>query len=192
MYRLKSKSNRILTLSACVTALSVMFASTATAQMAGIEACQATQDPAQRLQCYDALFPTSSISMSPKVESVESPTSKIEQAEKNFGDKTAQKKDDLVRPVIIAQKEEKVAKVKVPEITSISQQVSRIDTFGYKKLRVYLKNGQVWEQVGSVTRRPPKVSDKRPLIAEIKTGALGSFSLQFDGRGREIKVKRVR
>lgn len=178
----------------CFVAVSVVSPITAIAQNADqgsqIEMCRTTTDPAQRLQCYDAIFTTTlpGTTLEPKAKvAVPDP---VVIATENFGQRT--NTNDLVRPVEKPVKKRKVAKVKPPKVTSISEEVSKIDTFGYKKLRITLANGQVWEQVGSVTQRTPKLSKKRPLIAEIREAALGSFSLQFDGKGRAIKVRRVR
>jgi len=168
--------------------------------------CQEISDPERRLRCYDGLFakpvqnttPSTTpefeevapfvVTLPPKPVAPPTPTPAPAPAPsvESFGERN--KSDALTRPV--ASKQGKAAAPK--KITSLTQRVAKLDMFGYKKLRITLENGQVWEQIGSVTNRPPKMSSKRPLVAEIKEAALGSFSLQFNGKGRAIKVKRVR
>ena len=167
--------------------------------------CQDISNPQERLSCYDNLFAAPDLkivpSTSPKSEEAapaEIPSPKPAPLPKSapvpsvesFGERG--KNDELTRPVAPKPTAKKSVKLAPKEITSLTQQVAKIDIFGYKKLRITLENGQVWEQIGSVSHRPPKMSSKRPLIAEIKKAALNSFSLQFNGKGRAIKVKRVR
>lgn len=180
-----------------------ILSQTADAQIA--KDCQAISNPQDRLSCYDNLFskpvpnalpsttpnseeaaPTEILSPKPAPLPTSAPVPSIE----SFGERG--KSDELTRPVAPKPTTKKIVKSAPKEVTSLTQQVAKIDIFGYKKLRITLENGQVWEQIGSVTNRPPKMSSKRPLIAEIKEAALGSFSLQFNGKGRAIKVKRVR
>ncbi len=166
------------------------------AQPLTLSDCQAMADPALRLQCFDTLFakttPAPVNEPAPVIEKetvVPVPAVTVPKPE-NFG-KRETTADDLTRPVIKPEKKRALAKAKPPEISSISERVAKIDIFGYKKLRITLENGQVWEQIGSVTNRPPKMSKGRPLTAEIRKAAFGSFSLRFDGKGRSIKVRRV-
>lgn len=206
-YRPKHKERNLL-LSAALISASLCMTSNAFSQDSAViptvANCTAIENPTLRLECFDRLFTdnASTESSSAEVEEtapfITSPPETSETMEEIFGDKTKSsdfgdrsKKDELTRPVISPRAAEKIAKAQPPKIKSITQRVTKIDTFGYKKIRVTLENGQVWEQVGSVTRKPPKLSSKRPLVAEIRRAALNSFSLQFDGKGREIKVKRV-
>jgi len=180
----------------------------AVAQTQTAQNCQDISDPELRLSCYDNLFaqPTSNTTPPPMTNKPadavpvlvtpprEVPSALPPAAPKpnvdSFG--VRNKNDVLTRPVAPKRTAKRSIKTAPEEITSLTQKVAKLDMFGYKKLRITLENGQVWEQIGSVTNRPPKMSSKRPLIAEIKKAALGSFSLQFNGKGRAIKVKRVR
>ncbi|MEP3654588.1 MAG: hypothetical protein ABJO36_06805 [Litorimonas sp.] len=177
-------------------AMASLFALPVTAlAQSSVNECQKIQDPGLRLECFDALFETKSSDLPTKTEPIASEPEIFETVTitpdiDNFGERQA--KDDLTRPIEKPTKSGKIAKAKPTRVTSISQAVTKLDVFGYKKLRITLENGQVWEQVGSVTQRPPKLSSKRPLIAEISEAALSSYFLQFNGKGRAIKVKRVR
>jgi len=77
------------------------------------------------------------------------------------------------------------------EVSNISLEVRKMTEFGYKKTRFFMKNGQVWETTGTTRIRVPKKKDG-PIIAEISKAALGSFVLQLNGKGSDIRVKRVR
>lgn len=79
----------------------------------------------------------------------------------------------------------------VNEVSNISLEVRKMTEFGYKKTRFFMKNGQVWETTGTTRIRVPKKKDG-PIIAEISKAALGSFVLQLNGKGSDIRVKRVR
>ncbi len=202
------RKERNLILSATLISASICMTSNAISQDSAVVPtvanCQTIDNPTQRLECYDRLFTNdasnagSDAEVERTVPFITSPLEKTETMEEIFDDKTKtsdfgdrSKKDELTRPVISPREAEKIAKAQPPKIKSITQRVTKIDTFGYKKIRITLENGQVWEQVGSVTQRPPKLSSKRPLTAEIRRAALNSFSLQFDGKGRAIKVRRV-
>lgn len=155
-----------------------------------IDECQSISNAALRLVCFDTLFskdlPSPVIEPETQVVVPDTPSTTSEYFGKNV------EENDLLRPVREPENKEAVKKAKAAEVTSLSEPVSKIDMFGYKKIRVTLENGQVWEQVGSVTRRLPKMPDRGVLTAEIRKGALNSYSLQFDGKGRAIKVRRVR
>lgn len=182
------------------TTISVPIVATAqsTNQRTSIRDCQSMDDAALRLQCFDNLF---SLNTSPPATNTEAATTPPEPrvyvpetpkppALENFGERSG--KDDLTRAVEKPAKSRTKSKTTPLRVTSITDTVSKIDVFGYKKLRITLANGQVWEQIGSVTQKVPKLSSKRPMKAEIREAALGSFSLQFNGKGRAFKVKRVR
>ncbi len=177
--------------------LPIVAAAQNTNQVTSINDCQIMDDAALRLQCFDTLFATKTFTPEADIEAVTtSPKVTIPVAStpkpviEGFGDRSG--KDDLTRAVKKPAKSRAVATLAPSRVTSITDTVSKIDVFGYKKLRITLANGQVWEQIGSVTQKAPKLSSKRPMKAEIREAALGSFSLQFNGKGRAFKVKRVR
>jgi len=77
-------------------------------------------------------------------------------------------------------------------IKKVKYDIKNIQTFGYKKKRIFLQNGQVWEQTGSRDIRIPKVRNGFANQAHITEASLGSFLLRVNGRGTAIRVKRVR
>jgi len=135
--------------------------------------CQDIPNPQERLSCYDNLFAAPVLNTAPPAMSKSEeaapaeilspkpaplPTPAPVPSVESFGERG--KSDELTRPVAPKPTTKKSVKSGPKEITSLTQQVAKIDVFGYKKLRITLENGQVWEQIGSVTNRPPKMSSK--------------------------------
>ncbi len=78
------------------------------------------------------------------------------------------------------------------EVKQINLEIVKLQTFGYKKTRLFMSNGQVWEQLDAIDLKIPKIRESNRPVAEIRKGALGSFNMQINGSGRAVKVKRVR
>ena len=69
----------------------------------------------------------------------------------------------------------------------ISSAVSAVQRGGDRLLQITLENEQVWRQVDLESFRV-RAGDS----IEIKAGALGAYYLRREGKGRTIRVKRVR
>jgi len=82
--------------------------------------------------------------------------------------------------------------VKKAEITELEASIRKTQTFGYKKTRFFLDNGQVWEQIGTYDVRVPKKRNGIGPTAVIQKASLGSFILRINGKGSAVRVKRVR
>lgn len=78
------------------------------------------------------------------------------------------------------------------KIKNVTLDIRKVSEFGYKKNRFFMTNGQVWEQIGTVKVRIPKVKNGKLNKAEIRKAAAGSFLLQINSSGAAIRVKRVR
>ncbi len=87
---------------------------------------------------------------------------------------------------------EKPGKLGIDDVDSVELTIKNTTTFGYKKTRFFLTNGQVWEQVGSDEIRIPRVRDGIPNTVSIRTASLGSYLMQINDRGRAVRVKRIR
>ena len=74
------------------------------------------------------------------------------------------------------------------DIEAVTLQIARINRGAYDKLTIYFRNGQVWRQIDSEIVRLR--SSNPPRTATIRRAALGSYLLQFDDRGRAIRVRR--
>ncbi|HBJ92411.1 hypothetical protein [Ponticaulis sp.] len=74
------------------------------------------------------------------------------------------------------------------DIEAVTLQIARINRGAYDKLTIYFRNGQVWRQIDSEIVRLR--SSNPPRTATIRRAALGSYLMQFDDRGRAIRVRR--
>ena len=74
-------------------------------------------------------------------------------------------------------------------VERVAIEIERIRELAYNRHRFYMANGQVWEQSGA-----GRISydDDGPNFAEIRRAALDSYLMQINGRGRAIRVQRVR
>ncbi len=79
-----------------------------------------------------------------------------------------------------------------PQVKEVTLDIAKTTEFGRGKTRFFLANGQVWEQTNAEKFRIPKVRNGRLNQAEITKASFGSFNLRVNGKGRAVKVKRVR
>jgi len=86
----------------------------------------------------------------------------------------------------------KQAAIDADNIKSVSLTLRKTTTFGHKKTRFFFNNGQVWEQADSLSVRIPKSRGGIPNTAKITKAALGSYMLRVNGKGRAVRVRRVR
>ncbi|WP_417486105.1 hypothetical protein [Maricaulis sp.] len=75
------------------------------------------------------------------------------------------------------------------EVFRVEMQIERTRTVGYNTTVFYMTNGQVWRQTDTDRVRVPRGDN---LIAEIRRGAMTSYLLRINGRGRAIRVERER
>lgn len=85
-----------------------------------------------------------------------------------------------------------MSKPKATEIDEVSLEIRKTTEFGYKKVRFFMANGQVWEQTDGKKIRIPKVRNGVANRAKISKASLGSFFLRVNGSGTAIRVRRVR
>ena len=81
-----------------------------------------------------------------------------------------------------------------PDTSDVTEVLLTIDH--WKKLRngrvrFYMTNGQVWEQISGSGVRVPKVRNNTPNTAKITKASIGSFLLRVNGKGSAGRVKRV-
>jgi len=180
-------------------------------------ACRQEINPEKRLACYDKTVGQFENAQS-EGEILTISKEEIENVKKDsfgfsipslpklnglFSDsKRAQANDqnDLTAPVGQAKSAEikkEVIKVnpkreEIAQIKEVSIPIVKTQSFGYKKTRLFLENGQVWQTKETVKLRIPKIRKDNLPIAVIRKGALGSFLLQINGSGRAVLVTRVR
>lgn len=78
------------------------------------------------------------------------------------------------------------------DINSVNLEIQKTTTFGRDKTRFFFVNGQVWEQIETTKIRIPKVRGGVPNTAQIEKGMMGSYYLRVNGKGRAVRVRRVR
>ncbi|MEE4244976.1 MAG: hypothetical protein V2I33_06180 [Kangiellaceae bacterium] len=128
--------------------------------------CQAIKEADKRLSCYDTLFP---------------PTVAIDAKKIDLSKKTDEAKK---RNTDIFGLEGRIAQVTPDKITSIA--VGNFKEWK-KKMKITLKNGQVWKVTsGKLYHRA-----KNPKVT-LSKGALGSHFLSIEGVTKRLKVKRVK
>jgi len=187
-------------------------------QLKNIFQCQSIKEANKRLECYDtSVADFQSASRSGEIVTISK--QQIEEVERDsfgfnipsipkigelFGinkkeEASGKKEDTLTSPVkkaasgIVNEKDIKKEPIfeKTP-IESIKIGVRRTQTFGYQKIRFFLDNGQVWEQIDTVKIRVPKSGKSNKNVAYIEKAALGSFELRLNNKGAAVKVRRVR
>lgn len=190
-------------------------------ELQAIYACKSIADPQERLACYDnsvGLFQAAEKSG----EVVTVSKTAIEKVERDafgfnipslpslgriFGGgkdeaPSTPKESDLTAPVQQAESgtssqaattAPEVMKRPTPsDVSEVKLQIRKMTTFGYKKTRFFMTNGQVWEQLDSTRVRIPKSKAGKIHDAVISKAALGSFVLLINDEGSNIRVKRVR
>ena len=71
--------------------------------------------------------------------------------------------------------------------------LQKAQLFNPSKYRFFMTNGQVWEQTQSKDIRIPKIREKSNVTAHVSKASFGSeYFLRINGKGRSLKVKRVR
>lgn len=190
-------------------------------ELEAIYACKSISDSLERLACYDnSVGRFEAAQKSGEVVAVSKTA--IEKVKRDafgfnipslpglstlFGgnrkdSKSAAKSNDLTDPVKEAAVTSTPNRAAKPPATQalpdardmkeVTLDIRKMTEFGYKKTRFFMTNGQVWEQLDTTRLRIPKKRNGEPLKANISKAALGSFVLQINGKGSDIRVKRVR
>ena len=182
---------RAVHLTVCLTGAAT-FCSAASAQNAAqpeelkaVYACKTKPDPNERLACFDAAI--GNFETAEKSGNIVTFDAKDNEKEKRglFGRK--KKKDKAVTRNKIDGND-----VFGDNLKKVSLEISRTKAFGRQKIRFYLENGQVWEQTQDEIIRVPKVKDGKLNIANIRKASFGSFMLNVNGKGKAVRVKRVK
>ena len=86
-------------------------------------------------------------------------------------------------------RKKKLKKQKKSAQAKVVLKIAKTKKFGYNKLRFYFENGQVWEQIES---KELIVKKNRPADAHILRASLGSFLLRINGKGKAVRVRRIK
>lgn len=171
-----------------------------TSEMEAVFACKTKADPIARLACFDAAVgqlqtaqDTGAVVTISKAE--------VEKVERDafgfsipslgglgnlFGggndpDKAANK----------AARKMAKDKLRAEAVTSVTSRIVKVGALNNDRYRFYLENGQVWTQTDTDTFRKPRKDNGVWPTVTIEKGALGSFKLQYNGKGRSMRVKRT-
>jgi len=116
--------------------------------------------------------------------------------------KKVQKENDLTAPVKQAESVQNIPKSVQPpatrkrpvpsDISDVTLDIRKITKFGREKTRFFMANGQVWEQIDTTRVPIRKIKAGTTATAKISKAALGSFMLRVNGKGANIRVRRVR
>lgn len=83
--------------------------------------------------------------------------------------------------------------VEIEEVRQIVHGLRKTEEFGVSdRVRFYLDNGQVWDQLGTRRVRIPKERSGQKNTVEIRKAALGSYLLRINGEGAAVRVRRRR
>jgi len=187
----KSRTKRGIYFTACLIGTGTMSLNASAQNVAqpdelkAIYACKTKSDPNERLACFDAAI--GNFETAEKSGNIVTFDAKSNEKEKRglFGKK--KKKDKVVTRNKIDGND-----VFGDNLKKVSLEISRTKEFGRQKIRFYLANGQVWEQTQDEIIRVPKVKDGKPNVANIRKASFGSFMLNVNGKGKAVRVKRVK
>lgn len=148
-----------------------------------LQKCLEIQSDNERLVCYDLFAKTLQTNLEDGSVVVVDTAAIESQIEEDFGldgNKSENLRNALNIPTSEAeQNDNDELTVKITEARKLSN----------KRVRFYLENGQVWEQTDSAYVYLPKNEEN---TVNIKSGSLGSFKLRVNGKGRTIRVRRLK
>lgn len=151
--------------------------------LADIVKCADVQDPAKRLECFDAATARGKAALAaPAVQPAK---------EKSFLDwfgfskpaPTVTKPEDFGKPA---------PEPGPGEVTQITDTVLEFAKTARGKAVFILENGQIWRQLdadGTDVQPPPRGTTMKVTV---ETGALGSYNLTIEGRNGLVKVSRLK
>jgi hypothetical protein len=75
------------------------------------------------------------------------------------------------------------------EAIVVTMAIERAHQFDYQRFRFYMENGQVWEQLETISMRMPRNGE---AIAHIRRLPMGGYVMRINDRGRASDVRRIR
>ncbi|NNE57088.1 MAG: hypothetical protein HKN36_03180 [Hellea sp.] len=153
--------------------------------VSSLEKCAAIQSDSDRLACFDLEFSSFSKAVDEGNILVMDPSSLQDAKKEGFG---------LNLPSLsgLGGIFKSSDDPEIPgNVDEVELEIEKTTTFGYKKTRFIMTNGQIWEQVTTDKVRIPSTKNGNNM-AVIRKAALGSFMLRINGEGKQIRVKRVK
>ncbi len=145
--------------------------------------CRKVDAPEQRLACYDRVVDRARLEITPGAPEGEPRASSSEPTEQD--DQSLRERLFGRPPAESARALHKTYGVEAPQ--EIASNVTAAELGADRQLVITLENGQVWRQA-EYTFFPLHAGDS----VGIKAGLAGSYHLRRNGRGRTIRVKRIR
>lgn len=142
--------------------------------LAGVRACVAERDDAQRLACFDRA--AAALPAEVRLEMPAASSAPPLSPEERFGYRGEVAREELDR-----------RKAEESALEELSARVTRVGQQGSGDFVITLDNGQVWAQVPTGRPERLKVDD----TVTIKRASLGSFMLSGPG-ARGVRVRRVK
>lgn len=155
--------------------------------LAGILKCAEVQDPARRLECFDAATPSGKAALAAPAP----PAQSVQPAkEKSFLDWFGLSKPN---PVTKADDFGKPAPEPGPgEVTQITDTVLEFAKTARGKAVFILENGQIWRQLDADGTDVQPAPRGTTMKVTVETGTLGSYNLTIEGRNGLVKVSRLK
>jgi len=171
------------------TGLGLLCSYAAMAWSGGTDDCRVLTDDAQRLACYDQLFPRSASPLqAPPEAKVIAPLATLPQAPAHVSENP--KSDEAVQQFGLTAAQQSAAAggtARAKTIEEISATVTALQHEPGGRFLIFLDNGQVWRQSELDSWVPPQTGDR----VTIRRGLLGSFMLVTADR-LATHVRRVR
>lgn len=170
-----------------ILALTLLFASAPPADAA---ACRQIADAAARLACYDAATSETAPEVPSAPTAPVAPVADVAPAPVAAPVAVAAPTDaEKSRIARFGLRPERAAPAPAEAITAA---VDRIELGRANATRIYLTNGQIWQQVDHSSDPLPWGVTRKPQTATIKDAALGSFRMRLEPIGETIRVKRIK
>jgi hypothetical protein len=147
--------------------------------------CRKIEAAAERLACYDRVVDLTRRDIEPAAPEGAPWASSLAQAPEDDADRTLRERLFGRSAGENAAALRRTFGVEAP--TRIESKAAAVARTADRRVEVTLENGQVWQQE---EMRPFSLRAGDPV--EIDTGALGAYYLRRNGKGREIRVRRVR
>jgi hypothetical protein len=156
-----------------------LFLHPALANEEALTECRQIEEITERVACYDKIVDSHvSMDSSDSVETSATPESAVPNAvpdaQSLFGTDDAEAKRIVETTLAIEQ------------IDQIEAIVTGVQKSASKKLTVTLDNGQIWRQLDN---QPMRIKSGETVI--VRKASLGSFLMEKQSGGRNIRVKRV-
>ncbi len=166
----------------------VLFANVVIADIDAIERCRKSIDTATQIACLEAALAGEQNlpEPEPSVENVDKTAVEAEPPE-SLPHVATPRTDEALGAEQIRSRDGATAKL--ANVRGL--EVDRYNQVPYKRLEVYLKNGQIWRQIKGDTQEV-KATLRKNQTVDIEESAIGGYKLRLNEIRRTIRVRRVK